>query len=81
MEDKREIGNVFVSQSTSDVLFALIAGKKSLVEISSMIGDTPPAVIKQLWKLRKVGIVKLGEKKAKFQNYEVIWGQLVKNFC
>jgi len=80
MRREGEIEDIFVSQSTSDVLFALIAGKKSPIQISSMIGDTSPAVIKQLWKLRKAGIVKLGKKKGKYQNYEVIWAQLVKNF-
>ena len=80
MGNEGEIEDIFVSQSTSDVLFALIAGKKSPAEISDMVGNTSPAVIKQLWKLRKARIVKLGKKRGKFQDYEVIWGRLIKNF-
>jgi len=75
---KAKTEDVLSIRATSSVLFQLIAGKRSPIEISRAIGDTSPAVIKQLWRLRKAEIVKLAEKKGKFQNYDVIWEQLVK---
>lgn len=76
MKEKDET-HVFEVHATSEVLFQLIAGRRSPREISRAISDTPPAVIKQLWKLRHDGFVKLGEKVGKFQNYDVIWERLV----
>jgi hypothetical protein len=76
LEEKTE--DVLRTRATSDVLFQLIIGRRSPIEISRAIGDTSPAVIKQLWRLRKAGIVRLGEKTGKFQNYEVDWERLVK---
>jgi len=71
------IRDVLRSPAASAVLFELIAGRRSPIEISRAIGDTSPAVIKQLWKLRKAGIVILAEKVGKFQNYNVKWERLV----
>jgi len=77
MENEERIGDVLRSSATSDVLFQLIVGRRSPIEISRAIGDTPPAVIKQLWRLRKAGVVTLAEKVGKFQNYDVRWSRLV----
>jgi len=72
-----EVGNVLRSSAASSVLFQLIAGRRSPIEISRAVGDSSPAVIRQLWRLRKAGAVKLGEKTGKFQNYDVNWERLV----
>jgi predicted transcriptional regulator len=74
---KKETEDVLKTRATSNVLFQLIVGKRSPIEMSRAIGDTSPAVIKQLWRLRKAGIVKLAEKTGKFQNYDVIWERLI----
>ena len=77
MEEEERIADVLSSRAASDVLFQLIARRRSPIEISHAVGDTSPAVIKQLWRLRKTGIVELAEKTGKFQNYDVIWERLV----
>jgi predicted transcriptional regulator len=65
------------SPATSAVLFNLVYGRRSPVEISKAIGDTPPAIIKHLWRLRNEGYVSLAEKTGKLQNYSVNWDRLV----
>lgn len=77
MEEKGS-DNCFNSRATSDVLFTLILGRRSPIEISKHVGDTPPAIIKQLWKLRKMGLVTLAEKSGKFQYYSVDWDKIAK---
>ena len=77
VKEEERIVDVLSSSAASDVLFQLIAGRRSPIEISRVIGDTSPAVIKQLWRLRKAGIVKLAGKTGKFQNYDVVWERLV----
>jgi predicted transcriptional regulator len=75
---RKEINkDILRSRAVSDVLFQIIAGERSPIEISRAVGDTPPAVIKQLWRLRKAGVVTLAEKAGKFQNYNVNWERLM----
>jgi len=75
--EKEEFEGCLDSPSTSDVLFNLILGRRSPIEIAEHVGDTPPAIIKHLWKLRKEGYVTLAEKSGKFQYYSVNWDKLV----
>lgn len=74
---KEDFEGCLNSHSTSNVLFNLISGRRSPIEIAEHVGDTPPAIIKHLWKLRKEGYVTLAEKSGKFQYYSVNWDQLI----
>ena len=74
---KEDFEGCLHSRSTSTVLFNLISGRRSPIEIAEHVGDTPPAIIKHLWKLRKEGYVTLAEKSGKFQYYSVNWDQLI----
>jgi len=75
--EKEEFEGCLDSPSTSSVLFNLILGRRSPIEIAKHVGDTPPAIIKHLWKLRKEGYVTLAEKSGKFQYYSINWDRLV----
>jgi predicted transcriptional regulator len=78
-KEERGEGDSLTSPATSAVLFNLILGRRSPIEISRSVGDTPPAIIKHLWKLRKENLVTIAEKSGKLQNYSVNWDRLVKS--
>ena len=62
---------------TSRVLFQLIMGVKNPKEIADRLGVLSPTVIQQLHRLRRVGIVRLGEKRGRDQHYDVVWDKLL----
>ena len=68
-----EVIDPFASVRTSDVFFQLVLGRTTPKEIASSLETKPPSVVEHLHKLRGMGIVKLGEKKGKYQHYRIDW--------
>ena len=58
---------------TSKVFYGLIRNSSTPKQISELLDISPPAVIDQLRRLQRIGIVKLGKKIGKFQHYEIDW--------
>jgi len=58
---------------SSRVFFCIITGRKNPKAIADFLGIKPPPVIEQLRRLRKIGVIQLGGKEGKIQNYEVNW--------
>ncbi|MGA3406488.1 MAG: winged helix-turn-helix domain-containing protein [Candidatus Bathyarchaeia archaeon] len=58
---------------TSQVLFQIIRGVDTPTNIAKELQVKPPAVIDQLYKLRKIRVVKLGDKTGKEQHYAIDW--------
>ncbi|MFB0523751.1 MAG: winged helix-turn-helix domain-containing protein [Candidatus Bathyarchaeia archaeon] len=65
---------------TSKVFYELLQSPKSPKEIADSLGIKSPPVIEQLRRLQKIGLVRLGEKRGKFQNYEIDSSNLVRLF-
>ena len=64
------------NKRTSEVLFQIILGVDTPTRIAKRLHIEPPAVIDQLHKLRKVLVVRLGEKTGKEQHYAIDWDKL-----
>ena len=62
---------------TSKVFLCLVKGETNPTSIAEELGIKPPPVIQQLRRLQKLGLVELGKKDGKAQNYNVRW----KEFC
>lgn len=62
---------------TSRVFLCIIKGKKNPKATADFLGIKPPPVIEQLRRLRSIGVVKLGEKAGKEQNYEIDWDKFL----
>jgi DNA-binding transcriptional ArsR family regulator len=62
------------------VLGEIILGATTPKHLALSLGKSPPAIMKQLNLLKEMGWVKLGEKKGKFQHYEISWDRVV-SFC
>lgn len=56
---------------TSEVFYSLMKGRSTLTDISEDLKITRPSITEQLRRLQKAGIVKLGAKDGKYQNYEL----------
>jgi len=65
---------------TSRALFQLILGVKNPKEIADRLGVLSPTVIQQLHRLRRIGIVRLGEKRGRDQHYDIVWDRLLEIF-
>jgi len=65
---------------TSRVFRELCAGPKNPKRIADSLGIKPPPVIEQLRRLQKVGIVKLGQKIGRAQNYKIDWKAFLELF-
>lgn len=61
----------FSNVGTSQVFFQMLRGKTNPKAIADALGVQPPPIIQQLRRLQKIGVVKLGEKDGKLQNYDV----------
>ncbi len=64
------------NKRTSQVLFQIMLGVDTPTRIAKKLQIEPPAVIDQLHKLRKVLVVRLGEKTGKEQHYGIDWDKL-----
>ena len=62
---------------TSKVFLYLVMGKTNPKAIADGLGIKPPPVIQQLRRLQNLGLVELGAKEGKIQNYKVCWQE----FC
>lgn len=65
---------------TSRVFRALCSGPRNPKKIADSLGIKSPPVIEQLRRLQNVGIVKLGEKVGRAQNYEIDWKAFLELF-
>lgn len=65
---------------TSNVFRELCSGPKNPKKIADALGIRSPPVIEQLRRLQKVGIVRLGRKIGRAQNYEVDWKAFLELF-
>jgi len=61
----------FTNIGTSQVFFQMLRGRTSPKIIADALGVQPPPIIQQLRRLQKIGIVKLGRKEGKLQNYDI----------
>lgn len=68
------------SVTTSKVFFELVPEPKTPNQLSSKLKIMPPSVIEHIRRLQAMGIVKLGEKKGKFQYYQINWRNFVSTF-
>jgi DNA-binding transcriptional ArsR family regulator len=61
---------------TSQVLFLLMEGVDTPTSLAERLKIKPPSVMEQLARLRKIQVVKVGEKTGKEQHYTIDWGKL-----
>ena len=65
---------------TSKVFRELCSDPKNPKKIADSLGIKSPPIIEQLRRLQKVGIVKLGQKIGRAQNYEIDWKSFLELF-
>ena len=70
----------FSNLGTSKVFYELLSGPKSPKQIADSLGIKPPPVIEQLRRLQKIGVVQIGKKNGKFQNYEINFEKFLELF-
>ena len=58
---------------TSKVFLCIMKGKRNPKAMADFLGIKPPPVIQQLRRLQSLGVIELGEKEGKEQNYRVNW--------
>jgi hypothetical protein len=58
---------------TSKVFLCMVKGITNPTAIADELGIKPPPVIQQLRRLQNLGLVELGSKEGKAQNYDVNW--------
>lgn len=71
MSERRTKFDPFSNKGTSGVFYRLISGCKTTKEISNILKIRSPSVIEHLRRLQEIGVVRLGEKKGKFQEYQI----------
>lgn len=59
------------------VLGEIALGATTPKHLALSLDKSPPAIMKQLNLLKEIGWVKLGEKKGKFQHYEINWDKVI----
>lgn len=60
-----------INLGTSKVFYELLSELKTTKEISEVLKIRPPSVTEHLRRLQEIGIIQLGKKKGKFQDYEI----------
>jgi DNA-binding transcriptional ArsR family regulator len=70
---KKARGNPFAIDGASMVFYQLAIGHTTPKKISLKLGLKPPTVVEHLHQLQDLGVVKLGEKRGKWQHYEINW--------
>lgn len=73
----REPLDPFSSLRTSNVFFQMILGRTAPKDIASYLKTKPPGVVEHLRRLQAMGVVELGQKEGKYQNYRVVWEKFV----
>jgi len=68
------------NRGTSRVFLCIIKRKKNPKGIADFLGIQSPPVIEQLRRLQRIGVIELGQKEGKEQNYEVNWGNFLTLF-
>jgi len=66
---------------TSKVFLYLVMGKTNPKSIADELRIKPPPVIQQLRRLQNLGLVELGTKEGKIQNYDVCWDEFCSRFA
>lgn len=66
---------------TSKVFLCLVKGKTNPKSIADELEIKSPPVIQQLRRLQNLGLVDLGKKEGKAQNYDVNWKNFVDRFA
>jgi DNA-binding transcriptional regulator GbsR (MarR family) len=72
--------NALSNAGTSKVFLSIINGVSNPKAIADFLQIQPPPVIEQLRRLRKIGIVTLGEKTGREQNYVIVWPKFLSLF-
>jgi|GEM_PF-3720551 len=62
------------------VLLLIVNGVDNPKSIGEGLGVKPPSVIYQLQRLKRIGLVALGEKEGKIQHYKINWDGLERTF-
>ncbi len=70
----------FSSLGTSNVFFQIVLGRTAPNDIANYLKTKPPGILEHLRKLQEIGVVELGEKEGKYQNYRINWGKFVDTF-
>ena len=76
----REAIDPFASEGTSNVFFQIVLGWTAPNDIARYLETKPPGVVEHLRKLQEMGVVELGQKEGKYQNYRVNWARFVDAF-
>ena len=76
----RESIDPFASEGTSNVFFQIVLGRTAPNDIARYLETKPPGVVEHLRKLQEMGVVELGQKEGKYQNYRVNWERFVDTF-
>jgi len=77
--EKHEL-NPLRNVGTTRVFYELVAGPKTVTELSDCLKVAPPGVMQQLHRLERIGVVRRGEKRGKSQYYELVEEGVVKLF-
>jgi len=80
MSTKRVKFDPLSNIGTSKVFYELLAGHKTSKEISEILKVRSSSVLEHLRRLQEIGIVRLGEKRGKFQDYEIDFEKLLSSF-
>lgn len=72
--------DVLSNSGTSRVFFCIAKGVTNPKGIADALQIKPPPVIQQLRRLQRIGIISLGKKVGKEQNYEIDWEQFLSVF-
>ncbi len=73
----REPVDPFASIGTSNVFFQIVLGRTAPNDIAKYLGTKPPGVVEHLRKLQDIGVLELGDKEGKYQNYRINWEKFV----
>ncbi len=76
----REPIDPFASVGTSNVFFQIVFGRTAPNDIANYLGTKPPGVLEHLRKLQELGVLELGDKEGKYQNYRINWQGFVAEF-
>jgi DNA-binding transcriptional regulator GbsR (MarR family) len=68
------------NKSTSKVFYELLKGCSTTKEITLTLGLSPQSVFEHLKRLEEIKVVKLGEKKGKFQEYVIDYEKFISLF-
>jgi len=70
----------FASLGTSNIFFQIVLGRTAPNDIASHLKIKPPGVVEHLRRLQGMGVVEIGHKEGKYQNYKINWAKFVEVF-